>query len=104
MTLPLSNTLLTILWRNFNMQKLTRLEVGVITIEADRLMRNFPSLRLGQAIWTCADKELSKLPESLINKLYSLLDPDRATIYDFYHWTDYYKLWESFYERYVEQY
>lgn len=86
------------------MNKLTRLEVVAITIEAERLMRNFPTLRLGQAIWTCTNIGASKLPENLRDKLYSLLDPDRATDYDFYYWTDYYKLWESFYERYVEQY
>lgn len=85
------------------MNKLTRQEVGVITVEADRLMRNFPSWRLGQAIWNCTNTEFSNLSEDLIKKLYLLLDSDRATIYDFYHWTDYYKLWESFYERYVEQ-
>lgn len=86
------------------MDKLTRLEVIAITIEADRLMRNFPTWRLGQAIWNCTNNEFSNLPENLSNKLYLLLNSDISTIYDFYHWTDYYKLWESFYERYVEQY
>lgn len=80
---------------------LNQLEVNVIMTEADRLMRNFPSWGLGQAIWNCCDDQFSNLTVDLRNKLYFLLDSDRTTEYDFYHWTDYYELMNSFYDRYV---
>lgn len=83
------------------MNKLNHLEANVIITEADRLMRNFPTWRLGQAILNCCDDQFSNLSVDLRNKLYFLLDSDRTTKYDFYHWTDYYELMNSFYTRYV---
>lgn len=87
------------------MTRLTQEEAGLVIAEADRLMRlNFQyNSRLGQSIWWCCDGDYSNLSKDLRDKLYSLLDSDRTTMYDFYHWKNEHEVITSFYARYVEE-
>lgn len=87
------------------MNLLTQEEAGLVIAEADRLMRlNFQyNSRLGQSIWWCCDDQYSNLSKDLRDKLYSLLDSDRTTTYDFYHWNNEHEVITSFYARYVEE-
>ena len=87
------------------MTRLTQEEAGLVIAEADRLMRlnRVQQLRLGQAIWISCDDQYSNLSKDLRDKLYSLLDSDRGTTYDFYHWNNEHEVITSFYARYVEE-
>lgn len=87
------------------MQKLTRQEASRVLTEARRLQLIYKDskARLGQAIWWCYT-ENSTLPEELKEKLFTLIDADRATDNDFYYWNDKNDVVNKFYELYVEQY
>lgn len=87
------------------MTRLTQEEAGLVIAEADRIMRhNIDNhIRLGQAIWISCDDQYSNLSKDLRDKLYLLLDSDRGTTYDFYHWKNEHEVLTSFYARYVEE-
>lgn len=85
------------------MTRLTQEEAGLVIAEADRMMRNQPTARLGQAIWWCCGDGNCKLSPELSHKLYLLLDSDRTTTYDFFHWKNEHEVITSFYARYVEE-
>ena len=85
------------------MQKLTRQEAQEVIQEAYRLKGLYRGARLGQTIWWCYG-EISNLPEEIKEKLFDLIDVDRATDNDFYYWDDEVAITNKFYELYVEQY
>ena len=87
------------------MTRLTQEEAGLVIAEADRIMRHNINnhIRLGQAIWISCDDQYSNLSKDLRDKMYLLLDSDRTTTYDFYHWKNEHEVITSFYARYVEK-